>query len=379
MNNSPWNIFNIDWEEVNTTRHLLVITMGLGGPQPSYYLYNYLKENAKNYDQVEIYAFGKDENAGRNSISSSNLLRGIESLSKNYIGYPFENKFMKASFTVDTPIDGLYTRENFPITVNDFRTTEEFITIFLDLQLDGETYKYFVGKEFKYYNIINGEEKEIDGNARSKNEKFFNIFETFLGNYLKTYPNGTILIDNNAFIRGSPYYNMNFEYMPWMPQILAKLNQDEKIFQLEKIGSQHAKQVPFFSREAVYKLPVSMLIYEKFNELGLRDKLMRTANSIEEDRDKRKYLLDLYRCMKSGIVFTRIPDPSEIACPAVADAAAGGAAAGGAAAGGAAAGGAAAPGAAAPVGGTVGGARRVTRQRRRQRRQSRRKHLNSRS
>lgn len=288
-------------KELKKHKALYILTIGLGGPKLSTYLHQFLKTVCMNYKYIRIISVGKAEEAGYGRIRD--LLKSIQILSskESVSGLLFKD-YNKCPDTIITfndfpfynlpALTGMGGREKRDIAAS---------TSALALQLKDATYKYYDGKEYTYPTSYN---PHIDRKELKLKEAIIKSMLSFLNNFEK----GDILIDNNALIYGSTYQNLNYEYMPWIPQILSSFNKDDRIFQFKKLDSRdlsRAWMVPFFSPEAVYKMDIYKT-YPILDDLGfnyrMRDKLIEYFGKAPE-----AYYRQVYKCFLEGTL-AELPD-----------------------------------------------------------------------
>jgi len=320
------NYFENFWNRVEPARKsekiLNVITLGLGGPQRSTNLEEFLPYVCNNYDRIYVFAFGKIEG----DVSSVDVLKDIEKIPQ-----------------CADKINCYYYNGNLPAIIEEIGSffPKEVKKSTMELQQEGQTLSYYRTHPYIFYDSEgNVEPKE---KVREKLKEAVKVTQ-HINKFLNVFPNGTVLIDNNAFIRhnGGQYLsNLNFEFLYWIPLILSKNENVDRIHILESAF----KMVPFLSPEAIFKATPEQLF--KFLMFEVRfpsddyNKSVRAAiNAAPSLEIRRNILILIYKCLESGS--TELPDFASNACVSGSAAAAGGSAA-----------------AAAPAPGTMGGRRQT--------------------
>jgi hypothetical protein len=223
---------------------LLAISTGLGGPRTSMYIYDYIKTHIDKYDDMRVSAYGNDTYKSSDSSESSTL--SYETTTRNVI-----NSIKSYAIKKGKDVSAIAFSINLPSTQSEINKYTELERSFArELQKHGQTYKFY---------------RDVDFEWAEEEKKFIEGFRDTLKEYLTNAdisPNPKILIDHNAWMHASgrhpDFSNLNFEFMPWLPKILAELEADDKIFLLKKTGPRGSLvgEVPFFSTEAVQKMRV---------------------------------------------------------------------------------------------------------------------------
>jgi hypothetical protein len=290
---------------------LNVFTMGLGGPSTSTQLRQFLRSNCIRYNKIYIFAFGK---SGPDESRTVDELREIEALSD-------EVPTCRGRF------ETYFLNDYIPINYQLGTTPKITVTHMFELQFDGVSYTYYLNSRnvprIEFYNEHGESSPAYSTAQRNKVSKIIQHWGDFWRNVL----NGQLVIDNNAFIRSTGFEtNLNFEYMPWIPKVLALHRSTGRIFQLKKPRLRTAEVPilqPFFEEAAVYKRPAEDLYQMlKFNSLvpiDLIDPLK--AETIDaagiDERTKRERLLFYYNCRKNNRGLNALPNFVTRTCPPI--------------------------------------------------------------
>lgn len=287
---------------------LNVFTMGLGGPNTSTQLRQFLSTNCITYTKIYIFAFGK---SGPDESQTRDELEAIEALS-----------------TCAGRIETYFLNDYLPINYQLVRPSKETAINMLELQSDHVTYDYYSGTVPTFmFEDTNG--RRLREFQTAQISKIFKVIKHW-NDYFLNVKNGKLVIDNNVFIvtnyPGASFKtNLNFEYMPWIPKILQSYKDTGRVFQLKKprIGTLEVPSLhPFFSETAVYKWPAIfiywILVYNSFVPPDLTEPLKAaTINSDISENDQRKRLLFYYTCRKNNPGLNELPNFETSTCPPV--------------------------------------------------------------
>jgi hypothetical protein len=230
---------------------LYVLSLGLGGHAKSMALHKYLEDHCSEYKYVLIYAFGDDMIGRSKGYRTYNVIRTIETLF---------NRGSRCS-THGGIVITFNSNNNLPTVSPLDSEYPGMLETYVDFNFQRDiTFKYYNDKVYTYTPAF--ETQDV--------MSFFPRIRDSMRSFLENVPNGHVMIDNNVFIRGSDYYkNLNYEYMPWIPQMLDSFGHDDRIFQLRKssiprvddrisvntaIEKEPAEKVPFFSRDAIFRV-----------------------------------------------------------------------------------------------------------------------------
>jgi hypothetical protein len=199
------------------------------------------------------------------------------------------------------------------------RDYPEMMETYIDFNFQRDiTFKYYRDKVYTYRPAF--ETQDV--------VSYFPHIRDSMRSFLENVPNGHIMIDNNVFIRGSDYYkNLNYEYMPWIPQMLDSFGHDDRIFQLRKSSlpkmddrksfntsyeSAPAVKVPFFSRDAIFRVNNAFehlpnYIIAKYPSIyPLAVELHMFLNSLPFEH-RNIYARHIYNCLKINGRIDRLP------------------------------------------------------------------------